>query len=504
MKKKITLLTMILLVGICTIASTKNREEFETKYKSIKKVENQFLKLNQKQNSTPKLKSITAKTKMLEKITIADGSSKEFKYNNKGQTIGYKHYKFNDDTNTTPLTSDNTFEYDAAGNRTLQILKTLINNTLTIVEKDEISYDATSRETLHILSNYDTELEKLIPTTKTITSYQTNGYSTEVYIWSETSQTWNLESKTEIETKNGMPVKGTYYSKNEETGVIEKSMIIEYTINSKEQIIKALMKAIDEASGQMVDFMKSEMTYNDKGYEISSITSMFDSESGTWMEWSKSISNYNSNYVLTSEEDYQLDWQTFQLGLSEKHEYSYNNNQLSQELIWQNIELQGELIQTMKFEYTYNNTINVDDVVLPDSWIEHIDDYNDVQSEFVYHFGTVSNVKWFDRNYETETLKQYRDATYHYSAFGGNVAINNKNSASVKIRPNPFDESLTISPAENTLSQIMVYNTLGQMVYSSTSAETTTINTSTWQPGVYVLHFNSEKTGQKVAKIIKR
>ncbi len=504
MKKKITLLAMILLVGICAIATTKTREEIETKYKSFKKVETQFLKLNQKQVNSPKLKSITAKTRMLEKITLADGSYKDFKYNNKGQTIGYKHYRFDEETNTTPLTSDNTFEYDAAGNRTLQSFKTLKNNALTVVEKDEFSYDASNRETLHILSEYDDEFEKIIPYSKTITSYKTDGYLTEMYIWSEAAQTWNLESKTEIETKNGIPVKGTFYLKNEETGIIEKSMIVEYTINSKGLLIKTLTKAIDETSGQMVDFMKSEITYNEKNYEISSVESMFDSESGIWMEWSKSISNYDSNNMLISDEGYQLNWLTFQLGLSEKHEYSYKNGQLSQELIWQNPELQGELIQTMKFEYTYNNTINVDDVVLPDSWIEHIDDYNDVQSEFVYHFGTVSNVKWFDRDYETESLKQYRDATYHYSNFGGGVAINNKNSASVKVGPNPFNENLTISPAENTPSQISFYNISGQKVYDTLSKETRTINTSAWQPGVYVIHINSEKTGQKVVKIIKR
>lgn len=504
MEKRITLLSIILLIGIASIASTKNREEIETKYKSFKKVETQFLKLNQKQDNSPELKSVTAKNLMLEKITIADGSYKEFKYNDKGQTIGYKHYKFNEETNTTPLTSDNTFTYDASGNRVLQSFKSLVNNALSIVEKDEFTYDANNRETLHILSTYDMELEKLIPTTKTITSYKTDGYLTEVYSWSEAAQTWNLESKTELETKNGIPVKGTFYSKNEETGIVEKSMIVEYTLNSKGLLIKTLMKAVDEASGQMVDFMKSEITYNDRNYEISSVESMFDSESGTWMEWSKSISNYNSNYVLTYDEGYQLDWLTFQLALSEKHEYSYTDNQLSQELIWQNEGMMGELSQTMKFEYTYDNSINIEAVVLPDSWIEHNDEYNDIESEFVYYFGTISNVKWFSRNYETESLQQYRDATYHYSNFGGGVAAENISTSSVKVGPNPFDESITFSQIENTTSQISIYNVSGQKVYDTLSKGTKTINTSTWQPGIYIIHVNSGNTSQPVKKIIKR
>ena len=158
----------------------------------------------------------------------------------------------------------------------------------------------------------------------------------------------------------------------------------------------------------------------------------------------------------------------------------------------------------MLFRSTYDNSINIEEVVLPDSWIEHNDEYNDIESEFVYYFGTISNVKWFSRNYETESLQQYRDATYHYSNFGGGVAAENISTSSVKVGPNPFDESITFSQIENTTSQISIYNVSGQKVYDTLSKGTKTINTSTWQPGIYLIHVNSGNTSQPVKKIIKR
>jgi len=500
--KKIYLLTcLVFLIASFGVAKPIMKEVAEAKVKIVKQNAIQAQLANQKIAQKPLFKSVVAKSKMLDEITFPDGSKKELKYNDRGQTIGYKYYMLDEETSAVKLSADNAFIYDANGNRTQQVFNTLKNGSLTVTEKDEYEFDSQNRETLHILSAYSEELEKLVKYSKTITSYQASGFKTEDYLWDEEAQTWNLSSKSEVEVNNNRIVKGTIYAKSEETGEIVKTMVMEYSYNANGSIKQILTKMVDETSGEMVDFMKSVYSYDGNGNEISSIESMFDSEN--WMEWSKTISTYNSSNMLTSDEYYDLDWLSFQLAVSEKHEYNYTNNQLTQELVWQNIEMMGELSQSMKFEYTYNNAINIDDVVLPDSWIEHNDE-NDTQSEFIYYFGTLSNVKWYDWDYDTEAFKLYRDATYHYSNFGSGVAVNTLGISSLNIGPNPFSENISVSLSESAPSSISVYNIAGQKVFNTTVKGSKTISTTAWEKGIYMIHFTDQSGKHEIAKLVKR
>jgi hypothetical protein len=502
--KKIYILTyfIFLITSIC-VAKPHSKEVVESKAKIYRQNLSWIQLMNQKTNQKPTLKSVEAKTKMLEKITFPDGSKKELSYNNQGQTIGYKYFKFDEGTSTVVLSADNTFSYDIKGNRILQVYNTLMEQEMTNTEKDEFEYDAQNRETLHIFSEYSFDYSKLIKSSKTITSYQSNNYKSEEYGWNEATQTWNLESKSEIELKDNYLFKGSFYVKSEDTGEVILSMSQEYFYDSKGYMVQTLTKAFDKESGLMVDFMKSSMTYDSHGNETVSVDSMYYAEMGGWMAWSKNISIFNSNNVLTSDEYYSLDWLTFQLAISEKHEYSYTNNKLSQELVWEKFEMTGELSQSYKFEFTYDNSINIEDVVLPDSWIEH-NDFSDIWGQFQFSYGALSNVKWYHLDQETNTLKQYRDATYHYSNTSGEVAVNNMNVSTLKIGPNPFNENITISLSENEDAQISVYNFAGQQIFKSSVNNIKVINTSDWKPGIYLIHANFGNDQNQITKLVKR
>jgi hypothetical protein len=282
-----------------------------------------------------------------------------------------------------------------------------------------------------------------------------------------------------------------------------ESTIMEYYYTDNGNIKQILIKTLDKESGLIVDFMKSSMTYNSHGNEIMSVDSMFYAEMGGWMAWSKNLSIFNSNNVLTSEENYSLDWLTLQLTISEKHEYSYTNNKLTQELVWEKLDMTAELSQSYKFDFTYDNSINIEDVILPDPQIEH-NDYSDIWGEFQFSFGALSNVKWYQWDSETKALKQYRDATYHYSNTNSEVAVSNLNVSSVKVGPNPFNDNIIISLSENEDALISVYNFVGQQIYKTSANKIRTINTSDWKPGIYMIHINYGNDQNKITKLVKR
>jgi hypothetical protein len=503
MKKVYILISFVFLITSLGFTKPVSKEILESNVKIYKQNRSMIQLMNQKINPDQKLKSIETKTKMLEEITFPDGSKKELTYNDQGQTIGYKYYKFDEAANTVVLSSDNTFSYDNKGNRILQVYNTLMDKGMTNTEKDEFEYDVQNRETVHIFSEYSFDYSKLIKSSKTITSYQSNGYKSEEYGWDEATQTWNLESKSEIELKDNYLFKGSFYAKSEDIGEIILSLSQEYFYDAKGNMIQTLAKAYDKESGKMVDFMKSVMTYDSHGNETMSVDSMFYAEMGSWMAWSKNISIFNSNNVLTSDEYYSLDWLSFQLAIFEKHEYSYTNNKLSQELVWEKLEVTGELSQSYKFEFAYDNSINIEDVILPNSLIEH-NEYSDIWGYFQFSFGALSNVKWYKWDEETKALKQYHDATYHYSNTSGEVAVNNMNLSTLKIGPNPFNESITISLSGNEDAHVTVYNFAGQQIFKSSVNNMKEINTSDWKPGIYLIHANFGNDQNKITKLVKR
>jgi hypothetical protein len=503
MKKIYILICFAFLIHSIGVALPITKEVAESRVKLFKRNIAQFQSFNQNLSSKTALKSVEANSMKLEKVTFPDGSSKEITYNDRGQTIDYKYKKFDEGTGTVLLSEHNTISYDGKGNKILEVFNILQSGIMTNVEKEEYEYDTQNRETIHIHWELDESFTKLIKNLKTTTSYQANGYTIEEYQWNEETQSWVLETKSEVELKDGYTFKGTYYYKNDETGIVEKTMIMEVTYDNNYRLTMSLIKAVDEATGLVVDYMKSVITYNSDGYEVLYVVSIYDSETLTWTEFSKTASFYNSKGQITTEEDYSLDWMTSQLAIYNKHEYTYINDQLTQELIWEKDLVTDQLSQSQKYVFSYDNSIDHEKLILPDSWIDH-NDFDDFWGLFYYQFGTLSNVKWYDLNYETAALKLSRDATYHYADSGITVDIKNMNISNLKIGPNPFNENITISLSEIAPVGISVYNIAGQLVYSSMVNSSESINTSVWEKGIYLVETKVGDSKLQRIKLIKR
>jgi hypothetical protein len=478
------------------------KEVAEAQVKLIQRNTAKFLLLNHKELPQPALNSIEANSMKLDKVTFPDGSSKEITYNDRGQTIDYKYKKFDEGTGTVLLSEHNTISYDVKGNRILEIYNILRSDVMTIVEKEEYEYDSQNRVTIHIHWELDESFTKLIKNLKTTTLYQEDGYTEEEYEWNDETQSWDLEAKTEYELKDGYTFRSTNYYKNEETGIVEKTLVMDVTYNASGMMTISMVKAVDEVTGLMVDFMKSVSTYDSNGYEILYVLSIYNSDSLRWDEFSKTVSVYNNKGQILSVEDYTLDWIAYQIAVSEKREYTYTNDQLTQELVLEKDMMTGNLSQSQKYVFSYDNSIDHEKLILPYSWIDH-NDYDDFWGLFYYQFGTLSNVRWYQRDYETTELKLFRDATYHYAESDISVDIKNMNVSNFKIGPNPFNENITISLSEIAPVRISVYNIAGQLVYNSLVNSSESINTSAWEKGIYLVETKVGDSKLQRIKLIK-
>ncbi|MCB0738036.1 MAG: T9SS type A sorting domain-containing protein, partial [Bacteroidetes bacterium] len=77
------------------------------------------------------------------------------------------------------------------------------------------------------------------------------------------------------------------------------------------------------------------------------------------------------------------------------------------------------------------------------------------------------------------------DGKFEYSIVK-TVVLNNVKSKT-DIYPNPFSECLLIESNSSFESKILIYNQLGEMIFSQPIQKNQIINTSLWTPGVYII-----------------
>jgi len=90
------------------------------------------------------------------------------------------------------------------------------------------------------------------------------------------------------------------------------------------------------------------------------------------------------------------------------------------------------------------------------------------------------------------------------------VSVNEQTANSLQhtVYPNPFNGEVRITAAQpvNGVANIVVYNVLGEQVYSKsencTETQDFTIDGSAWKPGVYFYSINTED-GVLQGKIVK-
>lgn len=80
----------------------------------------------------------------------------------------------------------------------------------------------------------------------------------------------------------------------------------------------------------------------------------------------------------------------------------------------------------------------------------------------------------------------------------------------IHIYPNPFKDALNIELPQNmTKAQIVLYDLVGKQVLrlnvpGNNQHNTITLDTSTLEPGIYLIHLVSQGGGKYVGKVIRR
>jgi hypothetical protein len=72
------------------------------------------------------------------------------------------------------------------------------------------------------------------------------------------------------------------------------------------------------------------------------------------------------------------------------------------------------------------------------------------------------------------------------------ISIDKFSTKELKIYPNPVKNLLTITFKNANAKSLIIYNNLGQIITSQTVNKTTTINTSKWAKGLYILRINNQ------------
>jgi hypothetical protein len=83
------------------------------------------------------------------------------------------------------------------------------------------------------------------------------------------------------------------------------------------------------------------------------------------------------------------------------------------------------------------------------------------------------------------------------------TGIDELNSTSVSVRPNPFREELTISRNESGSATLEIYNLIGERILQKLIQDkTTTLSTHSWTTGIYIVKVISDR-GVVTTKVVK-
>ena len=396
--------------------------------------------------------------------------------------------------------------YDDLG-REISITKYQLNDSdeWYIKQKEETTYNEQGIISSIVWSYWDESQNKLEYSRKRVQEYLENGNKTIIlfYNFDKNSGLWIEDECTEI--------------------VLENEKYVEYAESEW-----------DKESNQWIYIFMYKWTYDIYGSETSTTSFTWDTNENEWKGAHKSETSYYSNGLLESVAYYDMDTTDLWIG-TDKKEYLYNDNGQETQIInskWDIIS--SDWVYNSKYEIEYNsNNQEVSsagfnwDVTL-NGWITSSKGEKEYNSNGQITLSTTWQWDYTQEEWEIiskriveydsygHTTKEskyvaYKDFVlelteteeYFYSKLASNIDNIISESESVKIYPNPANETFTIETQNPKTVFGKLYNLNGELVRNLIVQQgINTYNISELKSGIYFIQV-PQKEGVVVRKLVK-
>lgn len=393
----------------------------------------------------------------------------------------------------------------------LQQVKSLINRTMAINSASAV-YSPSSIDYYYVYNNetiYTQETFQYNVATKGITGPVSNH---------TTKQGTSPDDLPIVESSD------YYYIEGDKIDYIESQVLMDedewttikttYSYNNQGYIDVITMSS--QMFGPWMDLIKLFYSYDDDMNVSSIVTQEYDFSS--WSITAKTEFTYN-NGLIETETDFTMEDESWEYDTRLVYSYDifdkiativdqyWNNN-------WQNTEqmvynYSNGLLETIivqnwnsssnswgneaKIEYGYDSDKNCNHALCY-SWKNNnwVNDTNESLDFTIYYNNMTSNYVLVDEAHETTNI------TYIIN----NDGINESEELSFNIYPNPANDHFNISNCD--VKHIDIYNLAGQRI-AFYGEGTSTISTSTWLPGMYIVIITDSEgaSAQRIVSIVK-
>ena len=399
--------------------------------------------------------------------------------------------------------------------------------------RDEFEYDDKGNNTLFVISGWDESTNQWVGYWKIEMDFDNSGnYIQQVdYLWDEiTSQWiyfWEIQLTYDV---NGNIVLSEFYIWDETTNQWLINAKDDYTYDENGYLITSIYLYWDETTSQWINNEKTEYEYDNSGNEIIYTLYIWDEVNNLWFIAGKTENTYDSYGNLTMEVNFSWDnnqWEkqwgneyifntSNQLILEKsliwngsawfnpnKSEYNYDSHEnliLETYYEWNDLIYEFELAD--KQEFTYNNTYEYDELVLP--WIYSMFDINILDilfnhmltGSFGYEF---IEGEWVDSNRET----------FYYSEIEINDIMDHQFPIS-NIFPNPSSGKTSIfyNLSAKSNVKLSILNLNGQLITTLVNEKQTqgdhkvNFDATDLPAGIYFCVLKTNE-GMQTKKIIK-